>query len=140
MGTRQLMQVLSGLPAWQVTEIPRPGQDQDGGDWSTEGQVAALASAYGFGGPVAVAWIRDRPGGPVRVLTAGEALAAGTDSRQVVLTMPSGARGVPLRDGRAARELAALPCWTRIAGVSDVLLAEAREQRPDQQKAPPAPG
>src|ERR1700677_3778158 len=79
MGSQQPWQVLSCLPAWQVTEIPRPRGDGDGGDWGAEERFAALASAYGCGGPVAVAWIRDRPGGPVRVL------AAGTDDGQVVL-------------------------------------------------------
>jgi hypothetical protein len=138
MGEQQPWQVLSHLLAWQVTEIPRPGQACDGGGWGAEERVAALASAYGSDAPVAMAWVRDRPGGPVRVLAAGQALAAGTDNGQAVLTLPSGARGVPLAAGQAARALAALPCWTRIGGVNDVLLAEAREQRPGNQNVSPS--
>jgi uncharacterized protein len=139
MGSPQPWQVLSGLPAWQITEIPRPGLGLglgEDGDWGGEERVAAFASAYGCGGPVAVGWVRDRPGGPVRVLTAGAALVAGADAGEAVLTVPSGARGGLLREGEAARALAALPCWTRIAGVSDVLLAEARAPRADQQMVP----
>ena len=137
-GSQQPWQILSGLPAWQVTEVPRPGDSRDGGACGAEERVAALTSAYGCDAPVAVAWVRDRPGGPVRVLTAGKALAAGTDNGQAVLTVPSGARGVPLADGEAVRALGALPCWTRIGGVGDVLLAEARERRPDDQKIAPS--
>jgi hypothetical protein len=55
MGSQQPWQVLSGLPAWQVTEIPRPCEDGDSGAWSVEERVAALASAYGCDAPVAVA-------------------------------------------------------------------------------------
>ncbi len=137
MGSQQPWQVLSGLPAWQVTEIPRPADGHVG--WGAEERVAALVSAYGCGTPVAVAWIRDRPGGPVRVLAAGQALGGGTDAGQAVLTLPSGARGLSLRDGEAARALAALPCWTWIGGVSDVLLADARtQQQPDAHDAAPS--
>jgi hypothetical protein len=139
MGEQQPWQVLAALPAWQVTEIPRPADDRACLDWSAEERVAALVSAYGCDAPVAVAWVRDRPGGPVRVLAAGPALASGTDTGQAVLTIPAGARGVPLREGEAARVLAALPCWARISGVSDVLLAEAREQRPGNQDIAPSP-
>jgi len=140
MGSPQPWQVLSRLPAWQVTEAPRPGSDQAraDGDWDTEERVAALASAYGCDAPVAVAWIRDRPCGRIRVLTAGPTLAGGTESGQAVLTLPAGARGIPIGGAEAARALAALPYWTRISGVNDVLLAEAREQRPGQQKVAPS--
>ncbi|MBV9450730.1 MAG: ATP-binding protein [Streptosporangiaceae bacterium] len=140
MSSPQPWQVLSALPAWHVTEVSRPegGHASDAGDQGAEERVAALASAYGCDAPITVAWIRDRPGGPVRVLAGGPALAGGCDGGQAVLTLPSGARGIPLGDGEAARTLAALPCWTRIAGVTDVLLAEAREQQPGQQAVPPS--
>jgi hypothetical protein len=137
MDSPQPWQILARLPAWQITEIPRPDQDQ-GGDWGAEERIAALASAYGCDAPVAVAWVRDRPAGPVRVLVAGPALTGGTDGGQAVLALPSGARGVPLAAGEAARTLAALPSWTRIGGVNDVLLAEAREQRQYMQEAGPS--
>jgi hypothetical protein len=123
MGTSQPWELLAALPAWQVTEIPRP--DGDPGRDSTAGQrLAALTSAYGSDEPLAVAWLRDRPGGPVRVLTAGPALASGRDGGQTLLTLPPGARSVSLPGGDAARMLAGLPYWTRISGISDVLLAD----------------
>jgi hypothetical protein len=138
MSAPQPWQVLSGLPAWQITEVPRPGSDQLDGDPGAQERAAALASAYGSATPVAIAWVRDQPAGPVRVLAAGPALAGGTDNGQAVLTMPSGARGTPLAPGEAARMLAALPCWTPIAAVNDVLIAEARDGQPDNQNLAPS--
>jgi hypothetical protein len=109
---------LKTLPAWQITEIPRNDHDD------TPRRVLALTSAYGCSAPVMVAWLRERAGGPVRILTAGPGLAAGQDGEQTVLTVPHGARGARLADGAAARALAELPCWQRIGGVADVLLTE----------------
>jgi hypothetical protein len=135
---QQPWQALAGLPAWQVTEVPRhDGGKSWGRDTGAVQRVQALASAYGCGEPVAVAWVRDRAGGPVRVLAAGPGLAGGQDGGQAVLTLPAGARGMPLRDGEAARMLAAVPCWTRIAGVTDALLANGAAG-PGGQVVPPS--
>jgi hypothetical protein len=75
---QQPWQVLSVLPAWQVTQIPRPAQRRDGArtdggflDDGTVQRAAELVSAYCRSAPVAVAWVRERAGGPVRVITAG---------------------------------------------------------------------
>jgi hypothetical protein len=120
-------QVVSALPAWQLTQVTRPPQPRDGdrpdapGDGSGQ-RAAELTSAWCRSAPVAVGWVRERPGGPVRVLAAGPDLAAAADDGQDVLTLPAGARGLPLPGG-AAGLLAAVPCWTQLAGVSDVLLA-----------------
>jgi hypothetical protein len=135
--------MLSGLPAWQITEIPRPGREQSlpvPADLDADLRVQALASAYGSGEPVAVAWLRDRPGGPVRVLAAGSGLAGGEDAGQMVLTLPPGARGVPLGDGEAARALAELPCWARIGGATDVLLSSPSpaQRAPDEHRVAPS--
>jgi len=123
--------VMSGLPAWQVTQLPRPfGPGEDGrqggqpSDDATVRRARELVSAYWRPAPIAVAWVRERAGGPVRVITAGPGVAAGDDGGQAVLTLPAGARGSRLRDGQAAALLAAIPCWTQLAGVSDALLAE----------------
>lgn len=117
MGTgQQAWDVLAGLPAWQLTEVPRPDGDQSLAavlDSEADLRMQALASAYGCSEPVAVAWVRDRPGGPVRVLAAGTGLAGGQNDGEMVLTLPPGARGMPLADGEAARALADLPCWTQ---------------------------
>src|SRR5215469_10226162 len=122
---------MSALPAWQVTQLPRPdppGDDarhgslppQDG----TVARAQELVSAWCRSAPVAVAWVRERAGGPVRVITAGHGVAAGDDHGQAVLTLPSGARGLRLSERQAAGLLTAVPCWTQLAGVCDVLLAE----------------
>jgi hypothetical protein len=112
-------QVLTTLPAWQLTEIPRPAEHHDG----TLGRVQALAAAYGSAEPVALAWLRDRPGGPVQVMAAGTGLAGGTDTGQTLLTIAPGARGSTLPAGQLASSLEQLPCWVPVAGFSDALLA-----------------
>jgi hypothetical protein len=115
-------EALTGLPAWQVTEIPRPA-GMSGSDEGMARRALALTAAYGCGTPVAVAWIRQSAGGPVRVLTAGGGLRAGVDTGQAVLTIPPGARGAPLADGDLTTALEKVPCWTRIGGITDALLA-----------------
>ena len=128
---QQLWEVLSGLPAWQLTQVPRPSPRRDEGrpgdrapDDGAAQRAAELVSAWCRSAPVAVAWIREQPGGPVRVVTAGPALAAGSDTGQDVLVLPAGARGLPLGAGGAAMLVSALPCWEPLAGVCDVLLAD----------------
>ena len=126
-------QVLRGLEAWQITEFPRrpharqnSAPDHDRADLGTTQRLQALASAFHYGAPVAFGWLREHAGGPVRVLAAGPALAGaalaetgGAD----VLTFPAGARGQPLPPGLAPDLLARMPCWMRLAGISDALLA-----------------
>ncbi|HLK73636.1 MAG TPA: ATP-binding protein [Streptosporangiaceae bacterium] len=122
-------QVLQALPAWQITELPRrvharsdSADGQDRADRGINQRLQALVSAFHYGSPVAFGWIREHPGGPVRVIAAGPSLAAGTDGAQVVLTFPPGARAEPLPRGRATTLLAGMPCWMQLAGISDALL------------------
>ena len=131
---------LTGLPAWQLTEIPRDYHacGNGGRDTGTAQRVQALASAYGHRTPIALAWVRDQPGGQVRVLAAGPALCGGRDAGQSVLALPAGARGVSLGNGEAAAVLAAVPCWTRIAGVTDVLLGDESPRQPDSPDVAPS--
>jgi hypothetical protein len=125
MGGPRPWQALAALPTWQITEMPRD-QACDGAvrDTGMAQRVQALVSASGSVDPIAIAWVRDRPGGPVRVLAAGPALAGGHDGGQTVLTFPAGARAASLQPGQSIRMLTALPCWTRISGFTDVLRAE----------------
>ncbi|MBV9445886.1 MAG: ATP-binding protein [Streptosporangiaceae bacterium] len=125
-------QILSDLPAWQVTEIPRRPETQDGQgaihhDLGAAQRMQALVSAFHRGLPVAMGWVRMEAGGPVRVLAAGPAVVGGSDSGQVVLSLPTGGRGYPLQAGQAAAAMDGMPCWMRLAGVTDVLLADRDE-------------
>jgi hypothetical protein len=67
------------------------------------------------------------------VLAAGAGLAGGHDRGHAVLTLPPGARGTPLDPGQAAAQLAALPSWTRISGITDVLRAEPGQRDDSEQ-------
>jgi uncharacterized protein len=67
--------------------------------------------------------MRERPGGPVRVLAAGPALMGGAEDGQVVLTLPAGARAQPLPPAEGLNLLTRMSCWMQLAGISDVLLA-----------------
>ena len=127
-------EVLQELAAWQVMEIPRRPQpkrqapSEDDGDLLAAQRMAALTSAYHAGGPVALAWTRESAGGPVRVLVAGEALAAAPEGGQAMLTLPAGGRGQAIGGKDAASILARLDCWVPIAGIADGLLAEDVQQ------------
>jgi DNA helicase HerA-like ATPase len=135
-------QVLRDMPAWQVTQLPRrphaARQDSAGDpaqtDLGTAQRLQALVSAFHRGAPFAFGWIREHPGGPVRVLAAGPALLAGADDGQAVLTFPAGARAEP---GQAAALMARMPCWVPLAGVTDALLAGPHDRgRPDSDVRP----
>jgi hypothetical protein len=130
-------QVLRDLEAWQITQLPRRpharqdsavGQDQ--ADLGVAQRLQALVSAFHYGGPVAFGWIREQPGGPVRVLAAGPTLRGDTDAGQAVLTFPPGARAEPFPPGQAAALLARMPCWVSLAGITDALLAGRDDLRP----------
>ena len=129
-------QVLRDLEAWQITQLPRrpnarpdsaAGQDQ--ASLGVAQRLQALVSAFHYGGPVAFGWIREHPGGPVRVLAAGPALRGDTDAGQAVLTFPPGARAQPLPPGQAAALLAGMPCWMPLAGITDALQAGHSDPR-----------
>jgi uncharacterized protein len=78
------------------------------------------------GGTVAFGWVRTAAGGPVHVLTVGDALVGSADTKagEVLLTLPCGARGtVLLRPAELAWLTWQLDCWWEVAGISDALLA-----------------
>jgi hypothetical protein len=146
-------QVLRDLPAWQITQLPRrpharqdSGADQDQADRGASQRLQALVSAFHFGAPVAFGWIREQPGGPVRVLAAGPALAGAAgpalagaaDGSQVVLTFPAGARAEPLPAGQAPAVLAGMPCWMQLAGIADCLLADREDAGRQDRDARPS--
>jgi hypothetical protein len=127
-------QVLRTMDAWQVTQIPRRPQvrDNPATDQGLTQRLQGLVSAFHYGAPVAFGWLREQPGGQVRVLAAGPGLTGGADGDQAVLTLPVGARARPLPAGRAAALLAEMPCWVRLAGITDALLLDGRDRdKPD---------
>jgi hypothetical protein len=128
-------QALAGLPAWEITEIPRPGEpgqgearSSDRADRGAAQRMQALAAACQRGVPVAFGWVRDRAGGPVRVIAAGPGLAAASSADETVLTLPAGARARPLPVGGAALAFAGIRCWTPLALTADAILAEEGRQ------------
>ncbi len=136
------MQLLRGLQAWQITEFPRlAGREQavgqDRSDLGAAQRLQALVSAFHCGGPVAFGWLRERAGGPVRVLAAGPALGGAGDGGRIVLAFPPGARAQPLGPGQVPGMLGLMPCWMRLAGIADALLADHDETgRPDREARP----
>jgi hypothetical protein len=131
---RQPWQVLSALPAWEVTEVPRrdrpdraPGEGlgPDYGDHGVVQRALALAAAHRGGAPVVFGWTRDRAAGPVRVIAAGPGVAAAADANgEAVLTLPAGARARPVPPGGATAAFCALACWTPVAVIADALLCD----------------
>ena len=128
------MELDVGLPrAYRISEMPRDsggrsaddGPQRRAGDPGRAQRAAALTAAYhgGLGQTVAFGWVRTAPGQPVRVVVAGDALTGSTGSAggEVLLALPSGARGVPLAPGELSALLARLRCWRAVAGISDGL-------------------
>src|SRR5580704_1183005 len=112
---------LTALDAYRVTEIPRrpgPGETRASAglpnDPGRTQRLAALIAAYHAGvgvgvkgngvegndsGALALGWVRHRAGGPVQFLAAGPGLVGSQDDRDVLLTLPGGARAEPLDRG-----------------------------------------
>ncbi|HLK73720.1 MAG TPA: ATP-binding protein [Streptosporangiaceae bacterium] len=121
---------LTALDAYRITEIPRrPGPGETGvlagrpDDPGRTQRRAALLAAYHAGlgakdnGLLALGWVRHRAGGPVQLLAAGAGLVASRDEREVLLTLPGGARAEPLAPGTLASLMAELPSWRAIGGL-----------------------
>jgi len=138
---------LTALDAYRITEIPRrPGPGETGAsaglpnDPGRAQRRAALIAAYHAGvrakdndvegndvegndvkendqGALALGWVRHRAGGPVQFLAAGPGLVGSQDDREVLLTLPGGARAEPLARGALATLMAELPSWRAIGGL-----------------------
>jgi len=137
-------QQLSELDGYRITEIPRrpdageaeASREQPHDPGRTQ-RLAALVAAYHAaagqaGGTLALGWVRDSAGGPVRFLVAGPALVGSQEQDKVFLTLPGGARAERLSRGALAVHMSRLPYWRAIGGISDGLLPETerRAQRP----------
>ena len=130
---------LHGLTAYLVREIPRrddahsdAGPSRDVPDPGRAQRRAALVAAYhagiagGAASSVAFGWVRAAPGGPVRVIACGDALvgsaSADSASAEVMLSLPSGARGTVLPPEDLDGLVTGLR-WREVTGISDGLLA-----------------
>src|ERR1700760_1744028 len=128
---------LCGLPAYEITEIPRRDEDEAGAGVGRERdpgraqRMAALVAAYHSGDPVAFGGLGGPGGGPVRVLAAGSALAGSVAAGEVVLALPGGARGRVLPTGTLAGAMAGLSCWRAIGGISGGRLGAGAEAGAD---------
>jgi uncharacterized protein len=137
-------QQLSELDGYRITEIPRrpdageaeASREQPHDPGRTQ-RLAALVAAYHaaageVGGTLALGWVRDSAGGPVRFLVAGPALVGSQERGEVLLTLPGGARAERLSRGGLAAHMSRLPYWRAIGGISDGLLPETerRAHRP----------
>lgn len=129
-----LLAALHGLAGYAVGEIPRRDETATGREPADAGRGqrgVALTAAYhavlaepGGHGTLAFGWVRLAPGGPVRVVVAGDALAgspAGRDG-EVLLALPAGARATALTSAALDGLIGGLGCWREVAGISDGLL------------------
>ncbi len=139
---RLAWETLNGLDAYRITQIPRrsrrlgrlgAGRVPQPDDPGRAQRIAALVAAYhaALGGAagteaVAIGWLRPGCGDPVQLLTAGAGLVASPREKEVLLTLPGGARARPLPAGALAGLVSALPCWRAIGGISDALLDDER--------------
>jgi uncharacterized protein len=127
--------LLTGLPAWEVTEIPRMTPSGAASGDRAAGQerrtrMLSLASASRAGSPVAFGWVREHAHGPVRVIAAGDGMfaddgsnGAGPAGSPVPLGFPPGAAGKALPPGGLAAAFTAMPCWASVAVTADALLS-----------------
>ncbi|MFD9042207.1 ATP-binding protein [Streptomyces bottropensis] len=122
-----------------LREVPRQRLTDDrfqgSGDDLHAQRLAALVSAHHArrpddptGGAVFVGWARHAADRPIDVLVGGSTLLGGradADVGTTLLRLPAGARGFAQPTGAAASLLAAFPCWSAVAGVTDGLLVDA---------------
>jgi DNA helicase HerA-like ATPase len=148
---RLAWEILNGLDAYRVTQIPRRPEParprQQPADPGQAQRVAALAAAYHAGadgacadgagkdgqatgaGAVAIGWLRPGADGPVQLLAAGTGLVGSPPEREVLLTLPGGASAQPLA-GTLGSLMSVLPCWHVIGGISDGLLTDEEPRGP----------
>ncbi|MET7819477.1 ATP-binding protein [Micromonospora zamorensis] len=129
---------LDHMTAYRIVELPRlpPQVDQISADPGRRQRLAAVVAAYhaaaatGGGGRLAVGWCRPDAQSGVHVFTGGGVEAAGPAGRRRT-SLFAGAVGRAYPAGGLTAMLDALPCWTRIAGMTDGLV----EERDDRDRA-----
>ncbi|SCG66425.1 ATP-binding protein [Micromonospora halophytica] len=135
---------LDHATAYRIVELPRvpPLVDRARGDAGRRQRLAAVVAAYhaagvtGGGGRTVVGWCRPHEQSGVHVFTGGGVEAAGAAAAADAAgrhrsSLFAGAVGLAYPAGGLAGLLDALPCWTRIAGMTDGLV----EDRDDREQA-----
>ncbi|GIJ80420.1 DNA helicase HerA, contains HAS-barrel and ATPase domains [Micromonospora phaseoli] len=124
---------LEQVAAYRIVELPGiPAQvDRAQGDPGRRQRLAAVVAAYhaaaaaGGGGRVVVGWCRPDEQSGVHVFTGGGVEAAGVGAAgRHRSSLFAGSVGLAYPAGALTAVLDALPCWTRIAGITDSLVEE----------------
>ncbi|MEV4481406.1 ATP-binding protein [Micromonospora coxensis] len=139
---------LDHATAYRIMELPRlPAPvEQARGDPGHRQRLAAVVAAYhaagatGGGGRTVVGWCRPPGQRGVHVFAGGGVEAAGAAGAADATgrhrsSLFAGAAGVAYPAGALAAMLDALPCWTRIAGLTDGLV-EDRDDREQTELRP----
>ncbi|NYF59153.1 hypothetical protein [Micromonospora purpureochromogenes] len=134
---------LDHVTAYRIMELPRvpPLLDQARGDPGRRQRLAAVVAAYhaaaatGGGGRVVVGWCRPDEQSGVHVFTGGDVEAAGAAAATAAAgrhrsSLFTGSVGLAYPAGGLTAVLDALPCWTRIAGITDGLVEEREDREP----------
>jgi hypothetical protein len=130
--------LVTGLPAYEVTEIPRlapPGAGEGRGEGAPDPvrerlrRSRALAASCLAGYPAGFGWVRVAAGGAIRVITAGRGMRSGRAGAEReggghLLSFPPGAVGRPLGPGGLAGAFGQLRCWEPVAILPDELLRD----------------
>ncbi|MEV6596497.1 ATP-binding protein [Actinoplanes sp. NPDC051346] len=118
---------LEGLPVSRVLELPRrppSTREGPGTDVGRRQRLAAIVSAYHAGTTLLLGWHRRAAAGPVEVFAAG-GISGEPDLRGLTpLSLPPGGLGRPYPGPDLLGTLRAVPCWTRVAGLTDGLLVD----------------
>lgn len=120
--------LLATLTAVQLLEMPRVPQNSVA-DSGRALRGAALTSAFHAGGQVFLGWRRTDASGPLEIHVAGPALFGSATQDGLVLSLPRGARAVPV--SAPLDELySAFPYWHAVTATFEGLI-EARSQGGD---------
>ncbi|MEV6344295.1 ATP-binding protein [Actinoplanes sp. NPDC051851] len=119
-----LAALLESLPIGRVLELPRRPRPHSASDGAVRQRLAAVVAAYHGGAPLLLGWHRAAESAPVEVFAAGGVTGRTGPGGRVPMSVPPGAVGHRYPGGDLPGRLRAVPAWTRVAGLTDGLLAE----------------
>ncbi|WP_250037098.1 ATP-binding protein [Paractinoplanes maris] len=128
--------LISTMTINRVLELPRrppSANDDPAHDVGRRRRLAGIVSAYHGAASLLLGWRRPSAGAPIDVFSAG-GIAGAAGEGMSPLSLPPGGRGRPYAPGELLDDLRAMPCWTRLAGLTDGLLTD--EPGPDDDVRP----